>query len=255
MLHGRRILLTGASSGIGATTASLLGSLGAELIAHHRSTQDLAGVQAAVGDIDEQRRLLLEADFSDDAAVDRLWEAAVDWRGSVDVLVQNAAMMMPYGGVDDDDERWNDSWSQQMQVNVLAPARLMRAAVRHFRDQGGGVIIVMSSWVGQRGASNPAMLPYAASKAAIKAVAQSLARAYSADGIYTYIIAPGIVDTKMSHDFAASQGGDDVVTNSLAMREWVPTGELGKLIAFLASGKARHLSGATLDVNGATYVR
>lgn len=255
MLEGRRILLTGASSGIGATTASLLGSMGADVIAHHRSQDDLPGARAAVSDIDESRRLLLAADFADDASVDRMWDEAVAWKGSVNVLVQNAAMMSAFGGVDDNDQVWAQSWSEHMQVNVQAPARLMRAAVRHFREQGGGVIIVMSSWVAQRGGSNSSMLPYAASKAAIKAVAQSIARAYSADNILTYIIAPGIVDTKMSRDFAKLQGGEDAVTQSLAMHEWVPPEDLGNLIAFLAGGTVRHLSGATLDVNGASYIR
>ncbi len=131
----------------------------------------------------------------------------------------------------------------------------MRAAVRHFLTRGGGVIILMSSWVAQRGVTNPQMIAYAASKGAIKAVAQSVARAYAANGIYTYIVAPGIVRTKMSVDFAMLQGGEDEVTKTLAMGEWVPPAEIGELIAFLAQGTVRHLSGATLDVNGATYIR
>jgi NAD(P)-dependent dehydrogenase (short-subunit alcohol dehydrogenase family) len=131
----------------------------------------------------------------------------------------------------------------------------MRAAVRHFRTRGGGVIILMSSWVAQRGVTNPRMIAYAASKGAVKAVAQSIASGYAKDKIYTYIIAPGIVRTKMSVDFAVLQGGEDAVTKTLAMGEWVPPEEVGDLIAFLAQGTVRHLSGATLDVNGATYIR
>jgi len=99
------------------------------------------------------------------------------------------------------------------------------------------------------------MIAYAASKGAIKAVAQSIARGYAKENIFTYIIAPGIVRTKMSVDFAKLQGGEDAVTESLAMREWVPPDEVGQLIAFLATGKVRHLTGATLDVNGASYIR
>ncbi|MGB5346743.1 MAG: SDR family oxidoreductase, partial [Woeseia sp.] len=80
-------------------------------------------------------------------------------------------------------------------------------------------------------------------------------RAYAADGVLVYIIAPGIVRTRMSTDFAALQGGEDAVTATLAMGEWVPPEEVGELIAFLASGRVRHLSGATLDINGASYLR
>ncbi len=255
-LSGKVILLTGASQGIGAATAGVLGAAGARLIAHYRGhAGDREGAEAAVAGIAPDRRHLVAGDFTDNRAVESVWRDAVAWRGHVDVLVLNAAYMDPSGGVDDSEENWDSSWAMHLQVNVQAQARLMRAAVRHFRTRGGGIVVLMSSWVAQRGVTDPKMLAYAASKGAIKAVAQSIARGYSKDGIFTYIIAPGIVRTRMSIDFAEMQGGEDAVTQTLAMREWVPPDEVGELIAFLAEGGVRHLSGATLDVNGATYVR
>lgn len=255
-LEGKTILLTGSSQGIGAATAKVLGEEGAALIAHHQGRSgDLEEVETVLRDISKENKHIVSGDFQDNSVVERVWQQALDWRGDIDVLVLNAAMMEPLGGFDDTEEQWNASWHRHYQVNVQAPARLMRAAVRHFRSRGGGVIIVMSSWVAQRGVTNPQMIAYAASKSAIKAVAQSVARSYSKDRIYTYIIAPGIVRTKMSVDFADLQGGEEQVTRTLAMREWVPPKELGNLIAFLAQGTVRHLSGATLDVNGATYIR
>jgi NAD(P)-dependent dehydrogenase (short-subunit alcohol dehydrogenase family) len=254
-LADKTVLLTGASQGIGAVTAGILGGRGATVIGHYRGEADRAGAEAALAGLREDRRFLVAGDYERDAEVDALWEAALGHRGHIDVLVLNAAMMWPHGGIDDSEENWQRAWAAHYQVNVLAPARLMRAAVKHFLGRGGGVIVLLSSWVAQRGVTNPSMLPYAASKAAIKAVAQSIARAYAADGILLYTIAPGIVNTKMSIDFAELQGGRDRVTKTLAMREWVPPEEVGELVAFLASGRVRHLSGATLDVNGATYVR
>lgn len=255
-LKGKVVLLTGASQGIGAATAKCIGREGAELVAHHRGQAgDLEGAQAALAEISSEHKYFVAGDFEDDAAVERIWAEAVAWRGHVDVLVLNAAMMDPSGGIDDVEASWNAAWNRHYQVNVQAQARLMRAAVRHFKTRSGGIIILMSSWVAQRGVTNSNMLAYAASKGAIKAVAQSIARGYAKDSIYTYIIAPGIVRTKMSIDFAELQGGEDVVTKTLAMGEWVPPEELGDLITFLATGAVRHLSGATLDVNGATYVR
>jgi NAD(P)-dependent dehydrogenase (short-subunit alcohol dehydrogenase family) len=255
-LEGRVVLLTGASQGIGASSAALLCDAGADLIAHYRGTPaDRAGAEAALADVDAAHKHFVVGDYEDDAAVEQLWQDAVAWRGHIDVLVLNAAMMDPTGGIDDDEDSWNRAWQKHLQVNVQAPARLMRAAVRHFRQRGGGVIILLSSWVAQRGVTNPQMIAYAASKGAIKAVAQSIARGYAKENIFTYIIAPGIVRTKMSVDFAKLQGGEDAVTESLAMREWVPPDEVGQLIAFLATGTVRHLTGATLDVNGASYIR
>ncbi len=251
-LSDKVILLTGASQGIGAATAAVLGAAGAHLIAHYRGQPgDREGAEAAVRSIAADRCQLVTGDFTDNDAVERVWREAVAWRGHVDVLVLNAAFMDPAGGIDDSEDNWNT----HLQVNVQAQARLMRGAVRHFLTRGGGIIVLMSSWVAQRGVTDPKMIAYAASKGAIKAVAQSIARGFAKDRIYTYILAPGIVRTRMSIDFAEMQGGEDSVTQTLAMREWVPPTEVGELIAFLAEGKVRHLSGATLDVNGATYVR
>lgn len=255
-LEGRVVLLTGASQGIGAATARILGARGARVIAHYRGRPgDREGAAQAVAGVADGDRHLVAGDFEQAGAAEAVWRESLAWQGKVDVLVLNAAMMEPYGGIDDSDEDWDAAWQRHYQVNVQAPARLMRAAVPHFREQGGGVIVLMSSWVAQRGVTNPQMIAYAASKGAIKAVAQSIARGYAEDRIYTYIIAPGIVRTKMSLDFAELQGGEDAVTATLAMREWVPPEEVGELICWLATGRVGHLSGATLDVNGATYIR
>nr|WP_246505008.1 SDR family oxidoreductase [Microvirga antarctica] len=247
-------MLTGASSGIGAATARVLADSGAYIIAHHRNDHDREGAEKALAGLDPSRRIFVAADFGNLAEVEQLWRTATAWRGGINALVLNAATLV-WGGVDDDDATWDRSWTEQFAINVLAPARLMRAAVREWRGSGG-VLVTLASWNAQRGSTNPDQIAYAASKAAIKAAAQTIARGYARENILSYLIAPGIVRTKMSEDFAALQpGGEASVTASLAMGEWVPPSEIGELIAFLVSGKARHLSGATLDMNGATYVR
>ena len=254
-MNKKTILLTGASQGIGAATASRLADSGADIIAHYRTDTDRAGAEAALANVADERKHFVAGNFEEEHAADEVWQKALEWRGTIDVLVLNAAMMEPTGGVDDDYETWNTAWQRHTQVNVFAPTRLMYAAVRHFRQVGGGTIVLMSSWVAHRGVSNPQMMAYAASKGAIKAVAQSIARGYAKDNILTYILAPGIVRTKMSLDFADLQGGEQAVTETLAMREWVPPEEVADLIGFLSEGKVRHLSGSTIDVNGASHVR
>jgi NAD(P)-dependent dehydrogenase (short-subunit alcohol dehydrogenase family) len=252
-LDGKTVLLTGASKGIGAATARILGEAGAHLVAHYGS--DRAGAEAATAVIPSDRKLLVQADLAKPADIDRLWHDAVAWRGSVDVLINNAAMMAWTGGIDDDDATWERAWAETLQVNVMGPVRLMRNALRHFRPRKRGILITISSWAAQRGTTNPVTVAYAASKAAVKAATQTFARGYAKEGILAYIVAPGVVRTRMSEDFAATQGGEASVTAGLAMGEWVPPEDVGNLVAFLATGRSRHLTGATLDVNGATYVR
>jgi NAD(P)-dependent dehydrogenase (short-subunit alcohol dehydrogenase family) len=252
-LSNKVILITGASKGIGAAIATKLGMAGAYVIAHYGSDQ--AGARQATADISEDRKKLISADLGDKAQVDRLWREAEAWRGQIDVFVNNAAVMRTKNIFHSPDEEWDQIWDEALSVNVLAPARLMRNAVRHYQKSGGGIIITLSSWAAQRGSGSPDLIAYSASKAAVMAASKTIARHYSAENILVYMIAPGVVRTRMSEDFAALSGGEDAVTAGLAMKEWVPPEELGNLVAFLSTGECRHLSGATLDVNGASYLR
>ncbi len=252
-LEGKVVLVTGASKGIGAAIAGALAREGAHVIAHYG--KDRAGAEAALAHVPAERKSFLAADQADPASMDGLWREAQGIAGRIDCVVLNAAILLTEGGIEDEDAVWDDAWDRQWRVNVLSPARLMRHAVRHFKQAGGGVLITISSWAAQRGVTNPAMIAYAASKAAVKAAAQTVARGYARDNILSYIVAPGVVRTKMSEDFAASLGGEDKVTATLAMGEWVPPSDIGELVAFLATGKVRHLTGATIDINGASYVR
>ena len=252
-LTGKTILVTGASKGIGAAIATALGAAGAHVAAHYGS--DRAGAERPLEAVPDARKRFIGADLHDVSAVERLWTEAEAWQGGVDVVVLNAAIMLWNGGMGESDETWDAVWAETLAVNVLAPARLMRRAVPHFRARGGGILVTLSSWAAQRGVSNPDTIAYGASKAAVRSMTQTIARAYARENVLAYVVAPGVVRTRMSEDFAATQGGEAPVTAGLAMGEWVPPAEIGSLVAFLASGQARHLTGATLDMNGASYIR
>jgi NAD(P)-dependent dehydrogenase (short-subunit alcohol dehydrogenase family) len=253
-LKEKVVLLTGAASGIGAATARILGEAGAHIVGHYRADVERNGVEDALSKVPPERKMLVAGDFIDPSAADRVWDAALAWKQRIDVLVLNAGTLV-WGGLDDDEETWQDSWMPQLQINAVAPAQMMRAAVKHYKTRGGGIIITISSWNAHRGATNPAQIGYTASKAAVKSAAQTVARGYAKDKVLSYIISPGVVRTRMSLEFAETQGGEEKVTANLAMGEWVPPDEIGYLIAFLATGTVRHLTGATFDVNGASYVR
>jgi NAD(P)-dependent dehydrogenase (short-subunit alcohol dehydrogenase family) len=251
-LGGKTVLLTGASGGIGAATARVLGERGAAVVAHYGAHRE--GAEHACAAIPEDRRRFVQADLSRAGAARELWREAVAWRDRVDVVVVNAATM-PETPIDGPDETWDAGWELVTRVNVLEPASLVREAVRHFLARGGGTIVTLSSWAAQRGSALPQLTAYAASKAAVHALTQTIARNHARDGILAYVVAPGIVATPMSQISAQARGGIDAVHAMLAMGEMVPPEEVARLIAFLATGACRHLTGATLDVNGATYVR
>ncbi len=115
-----------------------------------------------------------------------------------------------------------------MRVNVLEPASLMREALRHFRAAGGGTLVTLSSWAAQRGSAIPRLTGYAASKAAIKNLAQTIALNYARDGVLAYVVAPGIVRTRMSEISAAARGGIEAVNAMLTLGEMVPPEEVAR---------------------------
>jgi NAD(P)-dependent dehydrogenase (short-subunit alcohol dehydrogenase family) len=251
-LSGKTVLLTGASRGIGAATARSLGAAGAHLVAHYGSYRE--GAEEAVADIPPGRKLLVQADLARPGASRELWREALAWRGRIDVLVANAGIAPPTP-LDGSDEEWDGGWEETLRVNVLEPASLVREAVRHFLEAGGGTVISLSSWAAQRGSAIASLPAYAASKAAIRNLTQTVARNYAAEGILAFVVAPGIVRTRMSEISAVARGGIDAVNAALAMGEMVPPEEVAEVITYLATGTVRHLTGATLDVNGAAYIR
>lgn len=255
ILTGKKVLVTGASKGIGAAIAAAMVDAGATVIAHYGA--DRAGAEAAIARAEPGQATLLGADFHDMGAVDRLWSDATDAaEGPIDVLVNNAGIMRQTGGIPDPIEEWDAVWKETMMVNVHAPARLLRHAVAGWLSEGrAGAIIGIGSWVSMRGTSNPKAIAYAASKAAITAATKTVARNYADRGILAYVIAPGVVRTQMSVDSAATVGGERAVTATLPMGEWVPPSDIAETCVFLAEGRARHLSGATIDLNGAAYIR
>jgi NAD(P)-dependent dehydrogenase (short-subunit alcohol dehydrogenase family) len=251
-LDGKVVLLTGASGGIGSVTAKALGERGAAVVAHYGANRQ--GAEAAVAALPADRRLLVEADLRQAGSARGLFAEALAWRGHIDVVVVNAATLLetPFDG---SDELWDENWDATLRVNVLEPVSLMREAVRHFLGMGGGTIVALSSWAAERGSAIARLSAYAASKAAVRNVAQTIAHNHAKDGILVYVVAPGIVHTPMSEISALARGGIDAVNAALAMGEMVPPEEVAELIAFLADGRSRHLTGATIDVNGATYIR
>lgn len=251
-LAGRTILVTGASAGIGRAIVERLAPTGARVIAHYRSSA--RGAEAAIDGFPTGTAHLVRADLSSPTGAAELWDAAIAWAGRIDVVVLNAAVM-PKAEFDAPEDEWDAALDEALQVNTRSQLTLLRRAVAHFLDSGGGSIVGVSSWAAQRGAGNSNLAVYAASKAATAAAIKTVARAYATEGVLAYLIAPGVVDTQMSASAGADRGGREAFLQTLAMQEMVPPTEIAELVALLASGRTRHLSGATIDVNGASYIR
>ena len=250
-LSGRTVLVTGASAGIGQAIVERLAHSGARVVAHYNSHPD--GARGAIAGYPDGSAHLVGADLSTPEGASTLWAEAIAWAGRIDVAVLNAAVM-PKVDFHASDEELDAALDLALQVNTRSQLTLIRRAVAHFVE-GGGSLIGLSSWAAQRGAGSANLVGYSASKAATAAAIKTVARSYASQGVLAYLIAPGVVDTQMSASASEDRGGRQAFLDSLAMREMVPPSEIAELVALLASGRTRHLSGATIDVNGASYIR
>ncbi len=249
-LSSKTCLVTGATGGIGSATVRLLHSLGARVLVHY--AQDEAGAHRLAQELGGDRIQLLQADLATEQGAFALWRSALACCPRIDVLVNNAAIASDVP-LDAEEDIWHAAWQRMLRVNLMAVADLCREAVAHFRVHGGGSIVNVSSRAAFRGDSLEYM-HYAASKAGVIALTRSLARGCAAEGILAYAVAPGFVDTTMAEPFIREYGLP-ALTRDIPMGEMVPPQEVANVIAFLASGLARHATGATIDLNGASYVR
>ena len=249
-LKGKTILVTGGSRGIGEAIVQAVAEAGARVLLHYGRRRDAAeAIQASIGKAACQ---LLQADLGETAAADALWRAASAAVPRIDALINNAGIFEP-APVDAPMDKWHDAWSRVMQVNLYAPADLCKLAIAHFRAHGGGKIINVASRAAHRGDA-PDQWPYAASKGALVAMTKTIARGYARDNVLAFTIAPGFTDTEMAYT-GLDDAGIKRILAEIPLGTMASAEECGALAAFLCTDNVRHLTGATFDINGASYVR
>ena len=230
------ILLTGASRGIGAAALAALTATGATVAGHAR-----VGSGALLG-----------ADLAVPGAGDALWDAALDRLGGrIDVLVNNAGVFEAAHLADA--AAWDGAWERSLAINLRAAADLSRRAVLHFQAHDGGRIVNVASRAAFRGDS-PAHWHYAAAKAGMVAMTRTIARAYAGDGVLAFVVAPGFTMTGMADAYLSSRGGDKLLAD-IPLGRVATVAEVAETIRWLALDAPPSLTGAVLDVNGASYVR
>jgi NAD(P)-dependent dehydrogenase (short-subunit alcohol dehydrogenase family) len=232
------ILVTGGTRGIGAATVTALAARGARIIAHGRSD---AG--AVIG-----------ADLAEADAADRLWDNALArLDGRIDVLINNAGVFED-APVEASADEWRSAWGRTLQINLQAAADLCRRGVLHWREHGTpGRIVNIASRAAYRGDS-PAHWHYAASKAGMVGMTKSIARGFAAEEILAFAVCPGFVMTGMAEDYLKSRGGEKVLADIPLGRVAEPE-EVASIATYLALDAPASMTGAVLDVNGASYVR
>jgi 3-oxoacyl-[acyl-carrier protein] reductase len=249
-LDGTVVLVTGGSRGIGRAVAEQFAAQGATLAVQFRAARQAADDTVAA--LPGTGHLALPADLADPGQVRSLVEQVVGELGRIDVLVNNAGIYEEHPILATGYEEWQRAWRRTIDTNLIGPANLLHAVVPHMVAAGEGRIVNVSSRGAFRG--EPDHPAYGASKAGLNSLGQSMARALGPHGIYVTTVAPGFVETDMAAPFLEGAGGDAIRAQSPLNRAATPE-EVARVVVFLATPGAEYLTGAVVDINGASYLR
>jgi NAD(P)-dependent dehydrogenase (short-subunit alcohol dehydrogenase family) len=248
-LANKTIIITGASSGIGASAASLFASEGAEVVLGARRSAEL---EAVVRSITESggRATYLAGDVRDNDYAGLLVEHAVRIFGKLDGAFNNAGIVGEMVSVP---EMTVENWNQVLSVNLTSAFLCAKAQIPALRKQGGGSIVFTSSFVGFSNGGMPGMAAYAASKAGLVGLTKSLASQHAAEGIRINTLLPGGTVTP-----AGGEGNPDVlklISGLHPMKRMAEPREIAQAALFLLSARSSFMTGSPMLVDGGVSVR
>jgi len=241
-LTGKVALVTGASRGIGAAIAKRLAADGADVaITYAKGIEAAASVLKDIKSAD-RKAIAIQADASDAAAVEAAVEETVATFGRLDILVNNAGTAIPKKF----EETTLEEIDRVIDINVRGTLVATQAALKHMKS--GGRIIMIGSSVGER-VLVPGLVPYSATKGAVKIFSQALSREVGSRGITVNNVQPGPIDTELNPaagDWAVPQKA------ATALDRYGSVDEVAALVAFVAGPESAYITGANLTVDGGT---
>jgi 3-oxoacyl-[acyl-carrier protein] reductase len=248
---GKTVLITGGSRGIGKACAKQFASLNADVIITYKHDQEAA--ERTLNELEHKgNHGLYQLDQCQPKNVERFFGKMLDHYPRLDVIVNNAGIYQEHKINEVTYEEWQQTWQDTIGTNLNGVANLCYFASRHMIQQGGGKIINISSRGAFRG--EPDHPAYAASKAGLNAMSQSLAVSLASHNISVHIIAPGFVETDMTADLLNSEAGDAIKKQSPFHRV-AKAEEVARLAAMYSSPGFEFTTSGIIDINGASYLR
>jgi 3-oxoacyl-[acyl-carrier protein] reductase len=248
---GKTVLITGGSRGIGKACAQLFASLNANVVITYLN--NLPEAEQTLDNLGGKgKHALFQLDQSKPTHVARFYEKMLLKYSRVDVLINNAGVYLEHKINEVSYENWQHNWEGTINTNLNGVANLCYFASRHMGKKGGGKIINISSRGAFRG--EPDHPAYAASKAGLNAMSQSLAVSLAPQKVSVHVIAPGFVETDMTTGLLNGPQGDAIKKQSPFNRV-ATTEEVARLAAVYASPGFEFTSSGIIDINGASYLR
>jgi NAD(P)-dependent dehydrogenase (short-subunit alcohol dehydrogenase family) len=244
------VVITGGSRGIGKATAIAFAERGAKVVLVYKNNESAA--EEALQQLPGEGHIAIKADVKDPQKVHQMINQVVKHFDRLDIVVNNAGIHHHHPIDNVDYQNWQDNWQLTLQTNLIGPANVCYCAAQYMILQGSGRIVNVSSRGAFRG--EPDQPAYGASKAGLNAMSQSLAQSLAPHNIFVGVVAPGFVETDLAKDILEGPDGEAIRQQSPLKRVARPE-EVARAILFLASEGSEFMTGAILDVNGASYLR
>lgn len=246
----KTVLVTGGSRGIGAAVAEKFAESGAVVILSFNN--DKRSAKKILSSLEGNGHNAVKCDISDPLLSEEMIERIIDEYGNIDILVNNAGIYEERSFKESDYDHWLETWNRTIALNLLGAANLSFLVGKYMVRNGGGKIINITSRGAFRG--EPDAPAYGASKAGLNSFSQSMAKALAPFNIQSYAVAPGFVETDMTEELLSGPGGDEIRGQSPMNRVATPE-EVANAVIMLAAPGNEFMTGAIIDVNGASYLR
>ena len=237
-LKGKKVLVTGASGGIGKAIAIELSSNGADLCLTGRNKSELENLQKLIG----RNCKIIISDLSKSEGIDELANSAQEKMGQIDILINNAGITRDNLFMRMSEEDWNEV----INVNLNSIFKLTKQLIKGMIKRRYGRIINITSVIGIAGGAGQSN--YSASKAGIIAMSKSLAQEVGSRSVTVNSIAPGFIETNMTAEL--SDNRKEEILNSISIGRLGKPDDIAGAVCFLASDKASYITGQTIHING-----
>ncbi|MBP2831940.1 SDR family oxidoreductase [Aquimarina sp. U1-2] len=249
-LKGKKILVTGASNGIGKSIAGFLMRMGATVAVHYNT--DTTSANRLITTFPETKSKSFKADLGNQNEVENLFKNVIDTFGGLDSIVLNAGIFLAHSTRKDTHD-WYATWKKTMDVNLNSVGLLTKLGIDHFVKKNQGTFVFIGSRAVFRGETEE-YLAYAASKGGLVALARSVARSFGKQNIKSFVVSPGFTRTQMAEQFIEDHG-EEKVLSELALNRLTTPEDIAPMVGMMCSGYMDHATGATIDINAGSHIR
>jgi 3-oxoacyl-[acyl-carrier protein] reductase len=248
-LTGKRVVVTGGGQGLGYAIVEQLIDEQCDLVVHYHTSRDGADQLVAAATTADVKATALQADLTDEPAVQTFVAAAADFLGGIDVLINNAGDLVARRNLSEID---TDFWAKVMDINLTSMMLVTRECVPHLSKHSSSSIVNLASLAGRKG-GHAGSLAYSTAKGATLTWTRSLASELAPHGIRVNAVAPGLIlGTRFHETHTTKASADKTVAGIPVGRAGTPE-DVARPVVFLASEYDGFITGATLDINGGVY--